>query len=75
MGHLHSRNIIIGVTGGIAAYKIAELIRLLRGDGASVRIILSRGAQAFVTPLTLQSLSGYPVHTELLDETAEMGEL
>ena len=73
MGHLHSRNIIIGVTGGIAAYKIAELIRLLRGDGASVRIILSRGAQAFVTPLTLQSLSGYPVHTELLDETAEMG--
>lgn len=73
MGHLHNRNIIIGVTGGIAAYKIAELIRLLRGDGAAVRIIMSRGAQAFVTPLTLQSLSGFPVHTELLDETAEMG--
>lgn len=73
MGHLHNRNIIIGVTGGIAAYKIAELIRLLRGDGASVRVIMTHGAQAFVTPLTLQSLSGYPVHTELLDETAEMG--
>jgi phosphopantothenoylcysteine decarboxylase/phosphopantothenate--cysteine ligase len=72
MGHLHNRNIIIGVTGGIAAYKIAELIRLLRGDGAAVSIIMSQGAQAFVTPLTLQSLSGFPVHTELLDETAEM---
>ncbi|EAW41679.1 bifunctional protein [marine gamma proteobacterium HTCC2080] len=73
MGHLHNRNIIIGVTGGIAAYKIAELTRLLRGDGAAVRIIMSRGAQAFITPLTLQSLSGHPIHTELLDETAEMG--
>ncbi len=73
MGHLQNRNIIIGVTGGIAAYKIAETIRLLRRAGASVRVIMSRGAQAFMTPLTLQSLSGHPVHTDLLDETAEMG--
>ena len=50
MGHLQNRNIIIGVTGGIAAYKIAETIRLLRRAGASVRVIMSRGAQAFMTP-------------------------
>ena len=73
MGHLQNRNIIIGVTGGIAAYKIAETIRLLRKSGAAVRVIMSRGSQAFITPLTLQSLSGNPVHTDLLDETAEMG--
>ena len=73
MGHLQNRNIIIGVTGGIAAYKIAETIRLLRKAGAGVRVIMSHGAQAFMTPLTLQSLSGNPVHTDLLDETAEMG--
>ena len=73
MGHLQNRNIIIGVTGGIAAYKTAETIRLLRRAGATVRVIMSRGAQAFMTPLTLQSLSGHAVHTDLLDETAEMG--
>ena len=74
MGHLQNRNIIIGVTGGIAAYKIAETIRLLRKSGAAVRVIMSRGAQAFMTPLTLQSLSGNPVHTDLLDETARVSE-
>lgn len=73
MGHLHNRNIIIGVTGGIAAYKAAELIRLFKREGAAVRVIMSRGAQSFITPLTLQALSGLPVHTDLLDETAEMG--
>ncbi|EED35877.1 phosphopantothenoylcysteine decarboxylase/phosphopantothenate--cysteine ligase [Luminiphilus syltensis NOR5-1B] len=73
MGHLFNRNIIIGVTGGIAAYKSAELVRLLRKSGASVRVIMTRGAQEFITPLTLQALSGMPVHTELLDEEAELG--
>ena len=73
MGHLSNRNIIIGVSGGIAAYKAAELIRLFRKAGASVRVIMSRGAQEFITPLTLQALSGQPVHTELLDEEAELG--
>jgi len=73
MGHLHNRNIIIGVTGGIAAYKAAELVRLFRREGAAVRVIMTEGAQAFITPLTLQALSGLPVHTDLLDETAEMG--
>jgi len=73
MGHLSNRNIIIGVSGGIAAYKAAELIRLFRKAGAAVRVIMTRGAQEFITPLTLQALSGQPVHTELLDEEAELG--
>jgi len=73
MAHLFNRNILLGVSGGIAAYKAAELIRLLQGEGANVRVIMTAGAQAFITPLTLQALSGHPVHTELLDEEAERG--
>lgn len=73
MGHLSNRHIIIGVSGGIAAYKAGELVRLFRKQGAEVRVILSRGAQAFITPLTFQALSGNPVHTELLDASAEAG--
>lgn len=73
MGHLFNRNIIIAVSGGIAAYKAAELVRLLRKQGAEVRVIMTRGASEFITPLTLQALSGQPVYTELLDETAEAG--
>ena len=73
MGHLSNRHIIIGVSGGIAAYKAAELVRLLRREGAEIRVVMSRGARAFITPLSMQALSGNPVHTELLDEDAEMG--
>jgi phosphopantothenoylcysteine decarboxylase / phosphopantothenate---cysteine ligase len=73
MAHLFNRNVLLGVSGGIAAYKSAELVRLLQDHGASVRVIMTRGAQEFITPLTLQALSGQPVHTELLDEEAEMG--
>jgi len=73
MAHLFNRNILLGVTGGIAAYKSAELVRKLQDQGARVRVIMTRGAQAFITPLTLQALSGNPVHTELLDEKAEQG--
>lgn len=73
MGHLFNRNIIIAVCGGIAAYKSAELVRLLRKQGAEVRVIMTRGACEFITPLTLQALSGQPVYTELLDEKAEAG--
>ena len=73
MGHLFNRNIIIAVSGGIAAYKSAELVRLLRKQGAAVRVIMTRGACEFITPLTLQALSGQPVYTELLDEAAEAG--
>lgn len=73
MGHLFNRNIIVGVSGGVAAYKSAELVRLLRKAGARVKVIMTRGATEFITPLTLQALSGEAVHTELLDEAAEAG--
>lgn len=63
--------ILLGVSGGIAAYKSAELIRRLRDGGAEVRVIMTRGAMSFITPLTLQALSGQPVHHDLLDEDAE----
>ena len=73
MGLLHQRHIIVAISGGIAAYKGAELVRLLKKQGAAVRVILSRGAKEFITPLTMQALSGEPTHSELLDETAEAG--
>lgn len=73
MSTLANRHIVLGITGGIAAYKAAELARLLRQGGAEVRVIMTAGAQAFVTPLTLQALTGNPVHTQLLDPAAEAG--
>ena len=73
MAHLFNRNVLLGVSGGIAAYKSAELVRQLQEHGASVRVVMTRGAREFITPLTLQALSGNPVHTELLDEEAEQG--
>jgi phosphopantothenoylcysteine decarboxylase/phosphopantothenate--cysteine ligase len=71
--YLANKRIVLGVTGGIAAYKAAELVRRLRDAGAEVRVVMSRGAMAFVTPLTFQAVSGNPVHTDLLDEKAEAG--
>jgi phosphopantothenoylcysteine decarboxylase / phosphopantothenate---cysteine ligase len=65
------RRILLGVTGGIAAYKAAELVRQLREHGAEVQVVMSAGARRFVTPLTFQALSGRPVRTELWDEAAE----
>jgi phosphopantothenoylcysteine decarboxylase / phosphopantothenate---cysteine ligase len=73
MAHLFNRNVLLGVSGGIAAYKSAELIRQLQELGANVRVIMTHGAQEFITPLTLQALSGHPVHTQLLDAEAELG--
>lgn len=73
MAHLFNRNVVLGVSGGIAAYKSAELVRQLKERGADVRVVMTRGAQEFITPLTLQALSGHPVHTELLDTEAELG--
>ena len=70
---MSGEHIVLGVTGGIAVYKSAELVRRLRDAGAEVRVVMTRGAQAFVTPLTFQALSGHPVHTELLDAAAEAG--
>ncbi len=68
---LQSKRILLGVSGGIAAYKAAELTRRLRDAGAEVRVVMTAGAQAFITPLTFQALSGQPVHTGLLDPQAE----
>lgn len=71
MGHLFNRRVLLAVCGGIAAYKAAELLRRLQDRGAEVRVLMTRGAQEFITPLTLQALSGHPVHHSLLDEEAE----
>jgi len=70
---LHNKNILLGVCGGIAAYKSADLVRRLQDAGADVRVILTAGAMEFITPLTFQALSGHPVHTDLLDVEAEAG--
>jgi len=71
MQTLLGKHIILGVTGGIAAYKCAELVRRLRDEGADVRVVMTQSATEFVTPLTFQALSGHPVHTDLLDTEAE----
>ena len=65
------RRILLGVTGGIAAYKAAELLRLLQQAGHDVRVVMTRAAMEFVRPLTFQALSGKPVHSDLLDPNAE----
>jgi phosphopantothenoylcysteine decarboxylase/phosphopantothenate--cysteine ligase len=70
---LYNRQILVGITGGIAAYKAAELVRRLQDCGAVVRVVMTPAAIEFVTPLTLQALSGHPVHTGLLDQDAEAG--
>ncbi|QIM61861.1 bifunctional phosphopantothenoylcysteine decarboxylase/phosphopantothenate synthase [Pasteurellaceae bacterium Orientalotternb1] len=69
---LTHKKIVVGITGGIAAYKTIELIRLLRTANAEVRVVLTPAAEAFVTPLTLQAISGNAVSTSLLDPQAEL---
>lgn len=66
-----TQRILLGVSGGIAAYKSAELVRLLRAAGFEVQVVMTRGAQAFIGELTLQALSGRPVRTSLWDTAAE----
>ena len=68
---LANKRILLGISGGIAAYKSADLVRRLKERGAQVRVILTDAAQHFITPLTLQALSGNPVSTSLLDPAAE----
>jgi phosphopantothenoylcysteine decarboxylase/phosphopantothenate--cysteine ligase len=65
------RRILLGVSGGIAAYKAAELLRVLQQAGHEVRVVMTRAAMEFVRPLTFQALSGKPVHSDLLDPNAE----
>lgn len=69
---LTNKKVLIGITGGIAAYKTIELIRLLKTAGAEVRVAMTPAAEAFVTPLTLQAISGNAVSTSLLDPQAEL---
>jgi phosphopantothenoylcysteine decarboxylase / phosphopantothenate---cysteine ligase len=71
MAALKDKTIVLGVSGGIAAYKAVELVRLLITRGAKVRVMMTRNATEFVTPLTLQTLSGNPVATETLSLTQE----
>lgn len=70
---LAGKQILLGISGGIAAYKAAELTRLLTKAGARVQVCMTPAACEFITPLTLQALSGNPVHTTLLDPEAEAG--
>lgn len=70
---LAGKRILLGVSAGIAAYKSALIVRLLKQAGCQVRVVMTAGAQAFITPLTLQALSGEPVRTSLLDPEAEAG--
>lgn len=71
MTALSNKRILLGISGGIAAYKSAELVRRLKDQGCDVRVVMTEGAQAFITPMTLQALSGNFVHTDLLDPAAE----
>jgi len=69
----NGKNILIGIGGGIAAYRVAELVRLLKKQRAAVRCVMTRAAREFVTPMTFEALSGEAVHSELFDLTAERG--
>ena len=71
MSPLANKNILLGVSGGIAAYKSPDLVRRLAERGATVQVVMTRGAQEFVTPLTFQAVSGRPVRAELWDHEAE----
>ena len=73
MNSLANKNILLGVTGGIAAYKSAEIVRSLKKTGSSVRVVMTKSAEEFITPLTLQALSGNKVSSELLDPETEAG--
>src|SRR6202050_3217278 len=70
---MQGKRILLGVTGGIAAYKSAELVRRLIEHGAQVQVVMTSAAREFVTPTTFQALSGRPVRTDLWDAAAEGG--
>ena len=72
-GSTRRKRVILAVTGGIAAYKAPEIVRRLKDYDVDVRVVLTAGAKAFITPLTLQAVSGLPVHDDLLDPAAEAG--
>jgi phosphopantothenoylcysteine decarboxylase/phosphopantothenate--cysteine ligase len=71
MSNQTNKRVLLGVSGGIAAYKSPDLVRRLRERGYQVRVVMTRAARDFITPLSLQAVSGQTVHTTLLDEQAE----
>lgn len=71
MQTLTNKRILLGITGGIAAYKAAELVRRLQDQGAEVHVVMTKGATEFITPLTLQALSNHPVYLDLLEPETE----
>ena len=71
LNYLTNKNILLAVTGGIAAYKSAEIVRKLKKEGSNVRVVMTKSSQEFITHLTLQALSGNPVKIELLDPKSE----
>ncbi|MCG8601400.1 MAG: phosphopantothenoylcysteine decarboxylase [Verrucomicrobiales bacterium] len=71
MSESSPKNIVLGVTGSIAAYKAADLVSRLTKSGHEVHVVMTRDAQEFITPLTLQTLSRQPVTTDLYDEKAD----
>lgn len=73
MSALIGKKILLGISGGIAAYKCAELTRRLRDQGADVRIVMTKAAKEFITPLTMQAVSGHAIADDLLDPNAEAG--
>ena len=70
MEALAGQRIVLGVTGGIAAYKAADLARRLQDAGADVRVVMTESAARFVSPMTFQALTGHPVRSSLWDEDA-----
>lgn len=73
MSALRGKKVLLGISGGIAAYKGAELTRRLKDQGADVRVVMTKSAQEFITPLTMQAVSGHAVSSSLLDPAAEAG--
>ncbi|MGB5622975.1 MAG: flavoprotein, partial [Gammaproteobacteria bacterium] len=71
MAELDGKRVLLGVSGGIAAYKSPDLVRRLRERGAGVQVVMTAGATRFVTPMTFQAVSGYPVRDQLWDDEAE----
>src|SRR6478736_6532480 len=67
------RHVVLGITGGVAAYKAAELVRLLVQDAFTVQVVMTEAATRFVTPATFQALSGRPVFTDLWDPRVANG--
>ena len=73
MNELASKRILLGITGGIAAYKSAELVRELQREGADIQVVMTEAATHFITPVTMQALSGKPVFTGMWDERIANG--